>query len=101
MQMVANGYGMTLLPRVAVDVELRDERVKLLRFAEPAARPHRGARLAAHLAAQGGFRRAGPAHHRNARRQRTANRVRGSQLRAGTAKFAGSSPRCHRSHIVM
>jgi LysR family hydrogen peroxide-inducible transcriptional activator len=36
MQMVANGYGITLLPQVAVDVELRDERVKLLRFAEPA-----------------------------------------------------------------
>lgn len=36
MQMVANGYGITLLPRVAVDVEARDERVKLLRFAEPA-----------------------------------------------------------------
>ena len=36
MQMVANGYGITLLPRVAVDVELRDERVKLLRFVEPA-----------------------------------------------------------------
>jgi LysR family hydrogen peroxide-inducible transcriptional activator len=36
MQMVANGYGVTLLPAVAVDVEVRDERVKLLRFAEPA-----------------------------------------------------------------
>jgi LysR family hydrogen peroxide-inducible transcriptional activator len=36
MQMVANGYGVTLLPRVAVDVELRDQRVKLLRFTEPA-----------------------------------------------------------------
>jgi LysR family hydrogen peroxide-inducible transcriptional activator len=36
MQMVANGYGITLLPRVAVDVELRDERVKLFRFVEPA-----------------------------------------------------------------
>jgi LysR family hydrogen peroxide-inducible transcriptional activator len=35
MQMVANGYGVTLVPRVAVDVEVRDERVKLLRFAEP------------------------------------------------------------------
>jgi LysR family hydrogen peroxide-inducible transcriptional activator len=35
MQMVANGYGVTLVPRVAVDVEARDERVKLLRFAEP------------------------------------------------------------------
>ena len=29
MQMVANGYGVTLVPQVAVDVELRDERVKL------------------------------------------------------------------------
>jgi LysR family transcriptional regulator, hydrogen peroxide-inducible genes activator len=36
MQMVASGYGVTLLPSVAVDVELRDERVKLLRFADPA-----------------------------------------------------------------
>ena len=36
MQMVASGYGVTLLPRVAVDVEVRDERVKLLRFVEPA-----------------------------------------------------------------
>jgi len=35
MQMVANGYGITLVPRVAVDVEVRDERVKLLRFAAP------------------------------------------------------------------
>ena len=26
---------MTLLPRVAVDVEVRDDRVKLLRFADP------------------------------------------------------------------
>jgi LysR family transcriptional regulator, hydrogen peroxide-inducible genes activator len=36
MQMVASGYGVTLLPSVAVDAELRDERVKLLRFADPA-----------------------------------------------------------------
>jgi LysR family hydrogen peroxide-inducible transcriptional activator len=35
MQMVANGYGTTLVPKVAVDVEVRDERVKLLRFAAP------------------------------------------------------------------
>ena len=35
MQMVANGYGVTLVPQVAVDVEVRDERVKLLRFASP------------------------------------------------------------------
>ena len=34
-QMVANGYGVTLVPEVAIDVEVRDERVKLLRFAEP------------------------------------------------------------------
>jgi len=35
MQMVANGYGVTLVPRVAADVEVRDRRVKLLRFAPP------------------------------------------------------------------
>ncbi len=35
MQMVANGYGVTLLPEVAVAVEGRDDRVKLLRFASP------------------------------------------------------------------
>ena len=35
MQMVANGYGVTLLPEVAVDAETRDARVKLLRFSEP------------------------------------------------------------------
>ena len=35
MQMVANGYGVTLVPRIAVDVEVRDRRVKLLRFATP------------------------------------------------------------------
>lgn len=35
MQMVANGYGVTLVPQIAVDVEARDERVKLLRFVDP------------------------------------------------------------------
>ena len=35
MQMVASGYGVTLLPEVAVDAEGRDKRVKLLRFSEP------------------------------------------------------------------
>lgn len=35
MQMVANGYGMTLLPQVAVDAEGRDDRVRLLRFRDP------------------------------------------------------------------
>jgi len=35
MQMVANGYGATLVPQVAVPVEVRDDRVRLLRFAPP------------------------------------------------------------------
>ena len=35
MQMVANGYGVTLLPQVASDVEARDERVQLIRFTQP------------------------------------------------------------------
>lgn len=34
-QMVASGYGVTLLPEVAIDVEVRDDRIKLLRFSEP------------------------------------------------------------------
>jgi LysR family transcriptional regulator, hydrogen peroxide-inducible genes activator len=44
LQMVASGYGVTLLPEVAIDVEVRDERVKLLRFVEP--QPHRQIGLA-------------------------------------------------------
>jgi LysR family hydrogen peroxide-inducible transcriptional activator len=35
MQMVANGYGVTLLPEIAANIEARDDRVKLLRFSEP------------------------------------------------------------------
>jgi len=35
MQMVANGYGVTLVPQVAADVEVRDARVKLLHFSDP------------------------------------------------------------------
>lgn len=35
MQMVANGFGVTLLPEIAAEVEGRDGRVKLLRFADP------------------------------------------------------------------
>ena len=35
MQMVANGYGVTLVPEIAADVEVRDARVKLTRFATP------------------------------------------------------------------
>jgi LysR family hydrogen peroxide-inducible transcriptional activator len=35
LQMVANGYGITLLPQVAVETEARDKRFKLLRFVRP------------------------------------------------------------------
>ncbi|HUF57281.1 MAG TPA: hydrogen peroxide-inducible genes activator [Thermohalobaculum sp.] len=35
MQMVANGYGATLLPEIAADVEARDPRIRLGRFAAP------------------------------------------------------------------
>ena len=44
LQMVASGYGVTLLPEVAVNIEVRDERVKLLRFVEP--QPQRNIGLA-------------------------------------------------------
>jgi LysR family hydrogen peroxide-inducible transcriptional activator len=36
MQMVASGYGVTLVPQTAAAVELRDDRVRVLRFAAPA-----------------------------------------------------------------
>jgi LysR family hydrogen peroxide-inducible transcriptional activator len=35
MQMVANGFGVTLLPEVAAQAEARDGRVKLVRFVAP------------------------------------------------------------------
>ena len=44
LQMVANGYGITLVPQVAAEVEVRDRRIKLLRFAPP--RPGRTIGLA-------------------------------------------------------
>ena len=35
MQMVASGYGVTLIPQIAADVERRDDRVKFLRLEKP------------------------------------------------------------------
>ena len=35
MQMVAGGYGVTLIPQIAADVERRDQRVKFLRLENP------------------------------------------------------------------
>ncbi len=35
MQMVSAGYGVTLLPEICADVEVRDDRVDLLRFQDP------------------------------------------------------------------
>ncbi|MEP4031945.1 LysR substrate-binding domain-containing protein, partial [Roseibium polysiphoniae] len=35
MQMVAAGYGVTLLPEICAEVEVRDERVVLQRFESP------------------------------------------------------------------
>ena len=44
LQMVASGYGVTFVPEVAIDVEVRDERIKLLRFVDP--QPQRSIGLA-------------------------------------------------------
>jgi LysR family hydrogen peroxide-inducible transcriptional activator len=44
LQMVTSGHGVTLLPEIALDVEVRDERIKLLRFVEP--QPQRNIGLA-------------------------------------------------------
>jgi LysR family transcriptional regulator, hydrogen peroxide-inducible genes activator len=65
MQMVANGYGVTLVPEVAVDAFA-------LRAA--AAWPNRRARLAPHIPAQGRFRGARTDRHRDAGRWRKGTR---------------------------
>ncbi len=52
MQMVAGGYGETLIPQIAADVERRDQRVKFLRLEDP--QPGRSIGLA--------FRRTSPRH---------------------------------------
>ncbi|MCA1299004.1 hydrogen peroxide-inducible genes activator [Stappia indica] len=44
MQMVAAGYGVTLLPEICAPLEVRDDRVALLRFTEP--QPRRSVGLA-------------------------------------------------------
>ena len=67
MQMVANGYGVTLVPQVAVDGRGARRAGEAPALCAAAARPHHRSRLAAHLAAQGRFRRAGRGRHRNAR----------------------------------
>ena len=85
MQMVANGYGVTLVPQIAVDVEVRDERVKLLRFAKPEPGRTIGLGLAAHLAAQGGLCRARADRHRSARGRRRQGATRGSSRKGSLA----------------
>ena len=42
MQMVANGYGVTLIPQIAAEVERRDDRIKFLRLREPQPGRHIG-----------------------------------------------------------
>ena len=42
MQMVAGGYGVSLIPQIAADVERRDERVKFLRLENPQPGRHIG-----------------------------------------------------------
>ena len=43
-QMVSNGYGVTLLPELCIDLERRHGEIRLMRFAEP--EPHRTLGLA-------------------------------------------------------
>ncbi len=59
MQMVAGGYGVTLIPQIAADVERRDAQGEIPAAGKPAARPQHRPRVPPLLAAQGGFCRAG------------------------------------------
>jgi LysR family hydrogen peroxide-inducible transcriptional activator len=91
MQMVASGYGVTLVPEVAIDAEVRDERIKLLRFAEP--QPSRTVGLAwrstsarkADFAALGKLfvEALGAANRRNTRPHTTAQERKSSLIRVG------------------
>jgi LysR family transcriptional regulator, hydrogen peroxide-inducible genes activator len=64
MQLMASGYGVTLVPEVAVDVEVRNERIKLFAVRRTAAQAQHRSGVASYLAAQGGFLRARPRHCR-------------------------------------
>ena len=81
MQMVANGYGVTLVPQIAVDVEVRDERVKLLRFASP--QPGRTVGLA--------WRRTSPRKVDFVALGQLVTETLGSRLRRGTPQTLGSA----------
>ena len=65
MQMVANGYGVTLVPQVARRCRGARRARQAAALPRPRARPHDRAGVAAHLAAQGGFRGARPDRARN------------------------------------
>ena len=81
MQMVANGYGVTLLPEVAAGVEVRDSRVKLLRFVEP--QPARTIGLV--------WRRTSPRKHDFAALAEIVSRT--FRAPAGKGAIRGTSPR--------
>ena len=59
MQMVAGGYGVTLIPQIAADVERARRARKIPAPEESAARPQHRPGVSPHLAAQGGFRGVG------------------------------------------
>ena len=59
MQMVAGGYGVTLIPQIAADVEARDEQGEIPAAGRAATRPQHRPGVPHDLAAQGGFRGAG------------------------------------------
>jgi LysR family hydrogen peroxide-inducible transcriptional activator len=58
-QMVAGGYGVTLIPQIAADVERRDIRVKFLRLKNPEPGPLDRSGVPSHLARASGFCRIG------------------------------------------
>ena len=76
MQMVANGYGVTLLPEVAAGCRSSRRSCEALAFCPTRAGAHDRARLAADLAAQEGFRRARRDRQRNTGRLRAEGRGR-------------------------
>ncbi len=76
MQMVANGYGVTLLPEVAAGGRSSRQPRQAVALCRSRARAHDRTGVAAHLAAQTGFRGAWRDHCRNTRPLRTERRQR-------------------------
>ena len=84
-EMVAAGYGITLLPEMCLNVEIRGRDIGVTRFVDPEPYPHGGSGVARDVAARRRFPRAGPADKGGLVAKaacRRAARIRGTRVRS-------------------